>query len=150
MKARSVFCGKREAMVAVVVALAALATMPLIQAGAAPQASVTFYSGPIGITKDDVVRVNVTNLNSTTRQASVTVVDEKGTTKGKKMLTLAPGQTDFFDLTLNGLVGRLMVRTQAQCSSNLFLVSTEIYDAATQQTNATLAEYGVLTVNQGA
>jgi hypothetical protein len=130
--------------VAILAILASVASVPMVQAVGAPQANVTFYSGPVGVIKDDVLRVNVTNLNATTQQAQVSVIDEKGLTKGKTTLTLAPAQTGFFDLTLSGLVGRLMVRTQAKCANNLFLVSTEIYDASTQQTNVTLSEGGLI------
>jgi hypothetical protein len=126
------------------VVLVSLGSVQVIRAGASPQASVTFYSGPVGVIKDDVLRVNVTNLNATTQQAQVLVVDEKGLTKGTTTLSLAAGQTGFFDVTFSEVVGRLMVRTQAKCSNNLFLVSTEIYDAATMRTDLTLSGNGLV------
>jgi hypothetical protein len=138
-----------KARFATVIAAAALVllagSIPVIRAGAVPQAAVTVYSGPVGVTKDDVVRVNVTNLNTTTQQAQVSVLDEKGATLGRKTMTLVAGQTDFLDVTLSGIVGRVMARTRAQCANNLFLVSTEIYDAKTLRTTLTLAPSDVET-----
>ena len=105
----------------------------------------------MGVIKDDVLRVNVTNLNATTQQAQVTVMDEKGLTKGKTTLTLDPGVTGFFDVTFSEIVGRLMVRTQAKCSNNLFQVSTEIYVGlgVVMQTSLTLSGSSIVINGQG-
>lgn len=159
MRGRSRLHGRRAMSVGLAAVLAVLAMVPVLNAGAAPEAPVTLLSGPVGVTKDDVLRVNVTNLNTTTQQVQVTVVDEKGMPKGKTSLTVnGNGATGFFDLTLNGLVGRLEVRTQAKCANNLVLVSTEVYDALSVQTrilippagttSATMVEYGATAITK--
>jgi hypothetical protein len=137
--------GRLAAVVAGAAVVAVVGSVPVIRAGAAPQAGVTAYSGPVGVTKDDVIRVNVTNLNTTTQQAQVSVLDETGATLGRKTMSLLGGQTDFMDVSLSGIVGRVMARSRTQCANNLFLVSTEIYDAKTLRTNLTLAPSDVAT-----
>ncbi len=145
MTSRHAFGGPRRLLLlACAGILGWIATAPAVGLGASPQAVVTFHSGPVGVIKDDVLRVNVTNLNATTQQAQIQVVDEKGSTHGITNFTLPAGQTGFFDVPFSGIVGRLMVRARTQCTNNLFLVSTEIYDANTLQTNLTLSRNDII------
>jgi hypothetical protein len=141
MRAGRRFKGGRATLLAFAAFLALVVTSPGVRAGGVPQAGVKFHSGPVGVTKADVVRVNVTNLNTTTQQAQISILDDKGAPKGKKALTVSAGQTSFFDITFANLVGRLVIRTMTQCQNNLFLVNTEIYDAVSLRTRLTIDSY---------
>ena len=80
------------------------------------------YFAPVGVTVDDTLRLNATNLGATSMKARFAVMNDKGALLGQQSVSVLPGASSLFDITFDLPPGQNM-QVRGQVTTNVLATS---------------------------